>query len=544
MTTPSRLLIVNADDYGLTTGVSRAILHAHRHGIVTSTSVLAVAPGFTSTVGCLREAPGLGTGAHLALVGEDPPLLTALEVPTLVDGQGRFPNSWRRLAQRLAARMVDPDDVRLELRAQIERLQQAGLRLTHVDTHQAVHLWPAIGRIVLDLAVEHGIPAVSVPRSTSWAPRGVGVRRMAARLARRAGRVGLVTTRAAAGIDHTGRLDGARLARTLGRLGSCRAASAELATHPGPVGDVDLDRYRWGFRWAEELDALVAPEARAAVERAGFRLGTYGDLAAPTPPSSEAWASWGASISHDAHVTVGAGSKGPVAPAPVPASVVAEVVSAAERIVFPSTLATAGLVADEPLVEAVPVVPVVPVAPVAPVASVAAAGEPTGSALAEVMGSGPGDHCFDAAANRHLPPHDPGDAGGGADDALVGALDAVLEDVLDDEALLEADAALAAATAGAAGATGVPLTGAVTPWPLDGIGGVGGLGQGAGPATHLSPAAAEPPSPSWMADVGRGATARAAAAGLNAFGEDEVGDDLCAGPRNPAGGDHWQGQDG
>ncbi|MDP9418579.1 MAG: ChbG/HpnK family deacetylase, partial [Actinomycetota bacterium] len=84
MSTSRRLLIVNADDYGLTAGVSRGILRAHREGIVTSTSVLAVAPGFATTVGWLGESPQLDVGAHLAAVGEDPPLLSAAEIPTLV----------------------------------------------------------------------------------------------------------------------------------------------------------------------------------------------------------------------------------------------------------------------------------------------------------------------------------------------------------------------------------------------------------------------------------------------------------------------------
>jgi hypothetical protein len=99
------------------------------------------------------------------------------------------------------------------------------------------------------------------------------------------------------------------------------------------------------------------------------------------------------------------------------------------------------------------------------------------------VGPGLDDHYFDAAATWHLPPHDPG-APGPDDETLVGALDAMF----DDEALLEADAALAAATAGVAGATGVPLTGAIPPWPpvAVAVDGLGGFGQGAGPATHLS----------------------------------------------------------
>jgi predicted glycoside hydrolase/deacetylase ChbG (UPF0249 family) len=277
-----RLLIVNADDYGLTKGVSRAILQAHQQGIVTSTSVLALAPGFKPTAGWLRDTEGIGIGAHLAVVGEDPPLLSALEIPTLVNGEGRLAASWRSFLPRLAARQVDPEDLRLEMSAQIERIRGAGLSLTHVDTHQHLHLWPRVADVVLDLAVAHGIPAVRVTRSSSLSPVGLLVRPLSSGLARRAGARGLRTTAASAGLDDAGRLDGDRMRRAVARLGAGGAATAELGTHPGQPGDADLGRYEWGYRWADELEALTAEATRAAVDEAGFTLGTYADL----PPAS------------------------------------------------------------------------------------------------------------------------------------------------------------------------------------------------------------------------------------------------------------------
>jgi predicted glycoside hydrolase/deacetylase ChbG (UPF0249 family) len=276
-----RLLIVNADDYGLTKGVSRAILHAHQQGIVTSTSALAVAPGFKPTVAWLRDTEGIGIGAHLAAVGEDPPLLSALEVPTLVDGQGRLASSWKSFLPRMAARQIDPDDLRLEFAAQIQRLQGAGLPLTHVDTHQHLHLWPGVADVVLDLATQHGIPAVRVTRSSSLSPVGLLVRRLSAGLARRADLHGLRSTAAATGLDQAGRFDGDRMRRAIARLGAGGAATAELGTHPGQPGDADLDRYAWGYRLADELEALTAPATAVAVAEAGFTLGTYADLPAP-----------------------------------------------------------------------------------------------------------------------------------------------------------------------------------------------------------------------------------------------------------------------
>src|SRR6188768_2842717 len=103
----TRHLVVNADDYGLTPGMSRAILAAHSNGVVTSTSVITLAPHFAASATWLEDHPDLGVGLHLAAVGEDPPLLSAREIPTLVDRAGNLAADWRVLLRRVATRRVD-----------------------------------------------------------------------------------------------------------------------------------------------------------------------------------------------------------------------------------------------------------------------------------------------------------------------------------------------------------------------------------------------------------------------------------------------------
>ena len=163
----ARLLIVNADDYGLTEAVSTGILRAHRHGMVTSTSVLAVAPGFARSGTWLADEADLGVGVHLAVVGEDPPLLTASEVPTLVDRRGRFAISWRTFLRRCVTGRVDSDDVRRELTAQVDAVAGLGVAVDHLDSHQHLHMWPTLQPVVIGLAVARGIPAIRVPRATA-----------------------------------------------------------------------------------------------------------------------------------------------------------------------------------------------------------------------------------------------------------------------------------------------------------------------------------------------------------------------------------------
>lgn len=274
----TRLLIVNADDYGLTEAVSAGILRAHRQGLVTSTSVLAVAPGFARSGGWLAEEGELGVGVHLAVVGEDPPLLAASEVPTLVDRRGRFAISWRTFLRRCVTGRVDPEDLRRELTAQVEAVAGLGLAVDHLDSHQHLHMWPALRPVVIGLAVEKGIPAIRVPRSHRRHPVALGVNRLSARLAAAARAAGLLFADDGSGVDEAGHLDRAALLAALDGFVARGAASAELGTHPGEADDPDRHRYRWDYTWKDELEVLLAPESRRAVEDRGFVLGGYSQL--------------------------------------------------------------------------------------------------------------------------------------------------------------------------------------------------------------------------------------------------------------------------
>jgi predicted glycoside hydrolase/deacetylase ChbG (UPF0249 family) len=275
----SRLLVVNADDMGLTPGVCRAVHRGHTAGVVTSTSVLAVGAAFDEAAARLRDLPGLAVGAHLAMVGEDRPLLSAGEIPTLVDRDGRFPLSYRTVVARGAAGRIDPDDVRREFAAQLERVAGIGVGITHLDTHQHTHLWPTVAGVVVELAGTAGVAGVRLPTSRRRGPVGLGVRLLSGRLRARLQRAGVRTTADYAGLDESGALDEARFADTLRRLAGAGAASVEVNTHPGEAGEAELGRFSWGFRWGDELAMLTAPATRQLVDRLGYRLGSFADLA-------------------------------------------------------------------------------------------------------------------------------------------------------------------------------------------------------------------------------------------------------------------------
>lgn len=147
-------LIVNADDFGLTEGVSNGILSAMRAGRVTSTTVMANRPDLARQAAALQKIPGISAGIHLVL-SSGKPILPPEQVKTLVDDSGFMPRNYRTAAGR-----ADIAEVELEWQAQIQVALSLGLHLSHIDSHHHVHLHPPFTEVAVRLATRFGIPAM------------------------------------------------------------------------------------------------------------------------------------------------------------------------------------------------------------------------------------------------------------------------------------------------------------------------------------------------------------------------------------------------
>jgi predicted glycoside hydrolase/deacetylase ChbG (UPF0249 family) len=251
----ARRLIVNADDFGLTAGVSQGILRAHRAGLVTSTTVLASLPPQPELDG-LATASGLGLGLHFNLTWGRP-VSAPHTVPSLVDAEGQFGRDLAALQAR-----VRPEDVRREGDAQIEAFaRRFGRSPTHLDSHHHVHRLPGVMDAVVDVAL-----AARLPLRSQDAGFRDGLRRH-----------GIATT------DHFVGDAGAEpywtTARLLDLLATLPLGLTELMCHPG-VFDDDLVYSRYGRQRETELAALCDPEARATIERLDIRLCHFGALGA------------------------------------------------------------------------------------------------------------------------------------------------------------------------------------------------------------------------------------------------------------------------
>jgi predicted glycoside hydrolase/deacetylase ChbG (UPF0249 family) len=272
-------LIVNADDFGISEAVNRGIAAAHDGGIVTSTSLMATGDAFEHAVALARGRLRLAVGVHLVLTEHRP--LVGAAAPSLVGPDGAFePHLKQLLAKRLRGR-VSLKEVRLELDAQIRRVRDAGVAVSHLDGHQHAHVLPGIARVVAELAAEHGIAAVRYPaeRVRGYMLRSVPhVRRVAEQAA-----LGLFCASsplkrlrrsdAFVGFYFGGRLNEANLETVLDGLPA--TGTVELMCHPGdegmqPSGD-------WQYAWAAERDALTSPQIRELVLARGMQLVSHRD---------------------------------------------------------------------------------------------------------------------------------------------------------------------------------------------------------------------------------------------------------------------------
>jgi hopanoid biosynthesis associated protein HpnK len=273
-------LIINADDFGLTAGVNRAIVELHRAGVLTSASLMARAAATVGAIELALATPTLGIGCHVVLVDGEP-VLRAQDLPTLVDLRtGRFQPSLGAFLKLLLTGRIRSSEIEAETAAQINLLQANGLRLTHIDTHKHVHMFPAVLRPVLRAARAAGIRAVRNPFEPAWSRRATHgapwLRRAEMKLLRLleptfrriVAEEGFTTTDGAVGVLATGTLDSTTVSSL---LRSMPDGTWELVTHPG-YNDSDLAQVRTRLLASRETEreAIRAVEQFPGIERISF----------------------------------------------------------------------------------------------------------------------------------------------------------------------------------------------------------------------------------------------------------------------------------
>lgn len=285
-------LIINADDFGLTPGVNQAIAECHHAGTVTSTTIMANSRAFDSAVAWAKQEPKLGIGCHVMLVDGEP-LSKGSAVSSLLEPDScKFRNGMAGFAYRALAGDLKEDEIAAEAAAQMRKIQAAGIKLTHFDSHKHTHMFPAVLRGILHAAKECGVRAVRNPFETAgllgfrnllaapalWVRTAQvrALRTMITDFHRAISETGMKTTDGTLGIIFTGSMDFALFERMVRGMPE---GTWELVCHPG-YNDADLSGVHTRLREsrAAERDVLTSPGVRSLIEKLGISLISYAEL--------------------------------------------------------------------------------------------------------------------------------------------------------------------------------------------------------------------------------------------------------------------------
>jgi hopanoid biosynthesis associated protein HpnK len=276
-------LIVTADDFGLAPEVNAAVETAHGSGIMTAASLMIGAPAAADAVDRARRMRSLKVGLHVVLTDGYPVSLPS-RLPNLVDKSGRFRSDMARSSVRI---FVDPmvrRQVADEIAAQFEAFHATGLQLDHVDCHKHWHLHPTIAGLILDIGQRYGMTALRVPEEPvrvlklvekqpssrlSWVTSTC-----AALLKARVRRHRLLAADSVFGLAWSGAMTESRVAGLLAHLPD---GVTEIYFHPATSNS--FSGAAPGYRYADELAALVAPRIVLAARSHDIRLIGYSDLA-------------------------------------------------------------------------------------------------------------------------------------------------------------------------------------------------------------------------------------------------------------------------
>lgn len=278
-------LIINADDFGLHETINSGIIQGHTAGFVTSTTIMANGNAFQHAVEFATANKELAIGVHLTLVGAKP-VCEPEQVKSLVDTEGDLASQYPQFLLRYIKGQIALADIDQELRAQVQKVADTGIQITHLDSHQHMHIVPGIIEITMDIAKEFGIKAVRIPAEPYFFQGGYP-----SSLVRFIARGGLTfLSQLAAGKirknklampEHFfGMLAGGNMREEylLNIVESLPDGVSEIMMHPGSNNQIVNTIYNWNLHGQEELAAVTSNNLRNLLAAKKIKLISFRDL--------------------------------------------------------------------------------------------------------------------------------------------------------------------------------------------------------------------------------------------------------------------------
>jgi predicted glycoside hydrolase/deacetylase ChbG (UPF0249 family) len=291
-------LIVNADDFGMSRGISDGVLRAHHHGFLTSTSLMVNMPASEHALNRIATAPRLSVGIHLNIC-QGKPILAPRDIPTLVNTDGAFyPPAM--MIRKLWRWQVSGRDLEREFRAQICWMKMRGFSPTHADSHHHMHIYPSAATAFTRALSAEGIPCVRAPRCSAWpkaenpgGPHEGGIiRRLFVQGYRSALQKALLrkfhSAHSRVSLSQQARRDSTNLkSHWLATFKNLPEGTFEFACHPGLPERGFSENDPIHLQRKQELRLLLDPEVQSVISRSGIQLISYRELVAAPQPSEE-----------------------------------------------------------------------------------------------------------------------------------------------------------------------------------------------------------------------------------------------------------------
>ncbi len=264
-----KFLIVNADDFGLSEEISKGIISASEKGIVTSTSVVANGKYFKEGISLLKDVR-LDVGVHLSLVGGEKPLTGTID--GLVDERGLFFQEFKDVIPRIITNRYDRNGLRNELFEQVGLLKDVGVDISHIDSHQHLHILPGIREITVEIARNFNIRWVRLPRPGFFSVFGLSMHILSKILSHKLKNNRLSYTDHFEGFELSGSMNEKALT---GIINNLKEGVTELIVHPGYDSSGD---YKWGYGWEEELNALCSGNIKSLIKDKEILLKSFNQI--------------------------------------------------------------------------------------------------------------------------------------------------------------------------------------------------------------------------------------------------------------------------
>ncbi|MFQ6082109.1 MAG: carbohydrate deacetylase [Candidatus Aminicenantia bacterium] len=278
-------VIINADDFGLTSGINKGIILAHQKGILTSTTLMANMPGFSQAVKLAKKNKSLGVGIHLNIIRGEP-ISSPQKVPSLLNNHGHFLTTSQFL-KKIVLRKIILIEIEYEFRAQIEKVLGKGIHITHFDSEKHIHSIPQIMQIVTKLAIEYRIPRIRfinefcLSSNITQSFKSILVSFLNSRKKKDLINSGILIPDKFYGICKSGQMNKKRFKIIFSKLNE---GITEIMTHPGIV-DKELNEIeqKYGPFYLrkgreKELETLLDQELKKIIKKENIQLIHFGHI--------------------------------------------------------------------------------------------------------------------------------------------------------------------------------------------------------------------------------------------------------------------------